>query len=78
MAATAYLLWIGVGTAAFVDYHSDAHLAGVAAILMAIIAATMHIRIGQMKVWERVSIMVEADRLNMAVRQLPPQRPDAR
>lgn len=76
MTFTAYLMWIGVATAAFVDYHADAHMAGVVAIIMAIVAAVMHIRIGQAKVGERVTAMIEIDRLADAMRHLPQHRPD--
>jgi uncharacterized membrane protein len=56
----AYLLWLGVGIASLIDYRANAHIAGLAAILLAMIACTIHVRTGQVRVTERIGRMIAA------------------
>jgi len=65
-----YLLWLGVGVAALIDYRAHAHIAGLTAILLAMIACTVHVRIGQQKVAERVGDMLHLAELEADVAQL--------
>lgn len=67
LALTAYMLWIGVATASLVDYRANQHMAGVGALLMALIACTVHVRIGQTRNRERmtsdIGAMLRVDQL---------------
>lgn len=78
MAASAYMLWLGVAVAGGAYIHGGPRGLGMCAIVLAIIAATVHIRIGQARISDRVSVLIEVDRLNAAVRSLPSHRSEVR
>jgi len=78
MALSAYMLWFGVAVAGGAYIRGDQHGLGMCAIVLAIIAATVHIRIGQARVSDRVSALIEVDRMNAAVRTLPSHRSEVR
>lgn len=55
----AYALWVGAGLALLVDVRADAHfIPGVMAIMLAIVAMTVHVRAGQVRVAERIGFMI--------------------
>ncbi|HMI75649.1 MAG TPA: hypothetical protein VK495_13155 [Steroidobacteraceae bacterium] len=65
-----YLLWLGVGIAALIDYRANTHMAGLAAILLAMIACTIHVRSGQRKVAKEISLAVRIAGLDAKVTQM--------
>jgi len=55
LALIAYMLWMGVGIAGAAYLRDEARGTALGSVLLAIIAATVHVRIGQTKARERMT-----------------------